>query len=114
MERTRSDQIELAEAILAGAKRRPQCFGSYFTFDGRSCALGAAYEGVHHLPKVVDSVTPRLERLFHCLEYVTRKCPLGCRKTLPLASMIVHLNDDHLWSRESIAQWLEDDARESH
>ena len=30
-----------------------------------------------------------------------------CRKTLSLAAIMVHLNDDHKWSREEIAQWLE-------
>jgi hypothetical protein len=38
-----------------------------------------------------------------------RKCPGGdgCRKTLSLAAIMVHLNDDHKWSREDIAVWLE-------
>ncbi len=106
MSEIRHDQAELAEAILAGARQRPQAFGSYFSSDGRSCALGAAFEGVHHLPRVVGAYRPRLERLFDCLEYISRPCPVGCRKTLPLASMIVHLNDDHLWTREAIADWL--------
>ncbi len=30
----------------------------------------------------------------------------GCGKRLPLAAMIVHLNDDHRLSREQIAEWL--------
>jgi hypothetical protein len=37
---------------------------------------------------------------------MTKKCPQGCSKRLPLASMIVHLNDDHRLSREQIAEWL--------
>jgi hypothetical protein len=101
-----SDQIELAKAILAGAERRPQAFGAYFSSDGRSCALGAAYEGVHLLPEFPGPLHPRLERLFNCLEYVIKRCPEGCRKSLPLAALIVHLNDDHHWSREAIAAWL--------
>lgn len=113
MDIPRFDERELAEAILAGSKRRAQCVGSYFSSDGRSCALGAAFEGIHHLPEVVGALHPRLERLFDCLEYVSRRCPEGCKKTLPLASMIVHLNDDHLWSREAIAEWLSAHA-ESH
>ncbi len=37
-----------------------------------------------------------------------KPCPVeGCRKRLFLAAIIVHLNDDHRWSREQIAQWLE-------
>ncbi len=39
-----------------------------------------------------------------------RRCPAeGCRKTLSLASILVHLNDDHRWTREQIAAWLEDE-----
>ena len=38
-----------------------------------------------------------------------RKCPGGdgCKKTLSLAAIMVHLNDEHRWSREQIATWLE-------
>ena len=32
--------------------------------------------------------------------------PAGLHKRLPLASMIVHLNDDHRLTREQIAEWL--------
>ncbi len=102
------DEQELAHAILAGARLRPQSFGSYFSSDGRSCALGAAYEGIYVLPRDAESILPRrLERFFHCLEHVIRACPEGCHKRLPLAPLIVHLNDDHRWSREQIAAWLE-------
>ena len=45
----RADQIELADAIAEGARRRPnQAFGEYFSTKGGSCALGAAYEGLLH------------------------------------------------------------------
>lgn len=102
-----SDEAELAEAILIGTHRRPvQAFGTYFG-KGSSCALGAAYEGVYLLPRDSTDVMPRrLDRFFHCLENVSRRCPAGCRKQIPVAAMIVHLNDDHRWSRERVARWL--------
>ena len=102
----REDQLELAEAIAAGARQRPQAFGTYFSEDGGSCALGAAYEGAYWLPHEVSSVRPRLDRLFDCLENVRRRCPVGCNKRLPLNSIILHLNDDHHWTREQIVDWL--------
>ncbi|MEX2272346.1 MAG: hypothetical protein WD690_12785, partial [Vicinamibacterales bacterium] len=34
----------------------------------------------------------------------------ACRKRLPLGAMIVHLNDDHGWTREQIAEWLSNGA----
>src|SRR5262245_52858688 len=106
----REDQLELAEAIAAGAKRRPsQAFGEYFSEQGGSCALGAAYEGAYALPRDPEeahSIRPRLDRLFDCLENVRRKCPVGCNKRLPLNAIILHLNDDHHWTREQIVEWL--------
>ena len=103
----REDQLELADAIAEGARRRPhQAFGEYFSDQGGSCALGAAYEGAYSLPDDVHAVRPRLDRLFDCLENVRRKCPSGCNKRLPLNSIILHLNDDHRWTREQIVEWL--------
>jgi hypothetical protein len=115
------DQRELAKAIRLGAARRPQCFGSYFDERGGSCALGAAYDGMYEMPREArepGEVVPRnLERLFHCLEDVVKQCPekaeaaeANCRKRLPLGAMIVHLNDDHGWTREHIAEWLSNGA----
>ena len=96
-----NEQKELAAYIRAGSTRGPQCFGSYFDEKGGSCALGAVYEGVYHLPRDHGKLIPdHLERLFRCLDEVTKKCPQGCSKRLPLAAMIVHLNDDHRWTRE--------------
>ena len=95
----KNEQKELANFIRVGATRGHQCFGS--------CALGAVYEGVYHLPRAHGKLIPdHLERLFRCLDEVTKACPQGCKKRLPLASMIVHLNDDHRMSREQIAEWL--------
>lgn len=103
-----SEQRELAEYIRTGSTRGPQCFGSYFDEKGGSCALGAVYDAVYHLPRDHGKLIPdHLERLFRCLDEVTKRCPHeGCKKRLPLAPMLVHLNDDHIWTRERIADWL--------
>jgi len=112
---TKHDEIELAEAILTGVKRRPtQSFGSYFGPNGGSCALGAAYEGVYLLPvDAHDAMPRRLDRFFECLENVSRRCPAGCKKQIPIGAMIVHLNDDHEWTREQVAAWLRGDPVET-
>ena len=67
--------------------------------------------------KEQGEIVPRhLERLFHCLEDVVKRCPemsaaeQACKKRLPLGAMIVHLNDDHGWTREQIAEWLSNGA----
>jgi hypothetical protein len=105
---THDDEVELAEAILTGASRRPlQSFDAYYGEEGGSCALGAAYEGIYHLPTHVEGRRPdKLYRFFHCLENVSRWCPVGCKKHIPTGAMIVHLNDDHRWTREQIAAWV--------
>jgi hypothetical protein len=102
---------ELAAVIRAGVKRRPeQAFGDYFVGRQASCALGAAYEGIYRLAADMSGRRPTkdLVSFFDCLEGSVRGCPVkGCEKHLLLSAMIVHLNDRHEWSRETIAAWLE-------
>lgn len=107
----RDEATDLAQAIMRGVTRRPvQSFGEYFGDDGGSDALGAAYDGIFRLPRGVSGYHPRVWRLFDFLESAARRCPAGCHKFLPIAALMVHLNDDHEWSREQIADWLLGDA----
>jgi hypothetical protein len=107
-EEIRHDEAELAAAILEGTTHRPdQAFGRYFEGRRASCALGAAYEGIYRLPEQMDGLRPRrLDRFFDCLENTLRSCPVGCKKRLALGAMILHLNDDHHWTRARIAEWV--------
>jgi hypothetical protein len=105
------EAADLAQAIMRGVSRRPvQSFGEYFGEDGGSDALGAAYEGIFLLPRDVRGFHPRVWRLFDFLENSARRCPAGCHKFLPVAALMVHLNDDHHWSREQIADWVRGEA----
>lgn len=107
----RDEADELAQAIMTGVSRRPvQSFGEYFGENGGSDALGAAYEGIFMLPRDVRGFHPRVWRLFDFLESTSRRCPDGCGKHLPIAAQMVHLNDDHQWSRERIAEWVRGEA----
>jgi hypothetical protein len=110
-EREHHGERELASFIRAGAQRRPdQAFGDYFRGQRASCALGAAYEGMYRLPREIAGTHPTkdLDWFFDCLEGTVRRCPVdGCKKRLVLSALIVHINDDHRWSREQIAAWLE-------
>ncbi len=64
-----------------GRTRGHQCFGSYFDERGGSCALGAVYDGVYHLPRDHGKLIPdHLERLFRCLDEVTKRVRPGCCK----------------------------------
>lgn len=107
----REEAVDLAQAIMTGISRRPvQSFGEYFGENGGSDALGAAYEGIFLLPRDVRGYHPRVWRLFDFLESAARRCPGGCHKFLPIAALMVHLNDDHAWSREQIAEWVRGEA----
>jgi hypothetical protein len=115
MESTREhDERELAEFIREGAKKRPdQAFGDYYRGTTASCALGATYEAMYHLPANAEGTRPTrdLDWFFHCLDTV-KPCPVdGCKKRIYLAALIVHLNDDHRWTREAIADWLAQNPR---
>jgi hypothetical protein len=110
--REHHDERELAAFIRDGMKRRPdQAFGDYYSGQTASCALGAAYEAMYRLPDDPTGQRPTrdLDWFFDCLDSV-KACPgEGCRKRLYLAALLVHLNDDHRWTREQIAAWLEDE-----
>src|SRR3954466_15413918 len=72
----RADQIELADAIAEGSRRRPsQAFGEYFSNQGGSWAPGAPSEGAYALPEEAGSICLQLDGLFGCLENVPPRCP---------------------------------------
>jgi hypothetical protein len=108
VQETPREERDLARAIALGVRRRPeQAFGHYFEGRRASCALGAVYDGLYWLSGDPGRVrVQELFELFDCLEGTIRRCPEGCRKRVNLASLIVHLNDDHHWSREQVASWL--------
>lgn len=104
-----------SEAIREGAKLRPQVYHRMTDRSG-TCALGAGYEAVYRSLHGMDC-TP-LEFLYSYLKNAGA-CPVPhCRAAVKthgveadappsIADLIVHLNDDHKWTREAIADWLE-------
>jgi hypothetical protein len=110
--------MQLSEAIEKGAQLRPQAFGAYFTgstrTDACSCAIGAAYEATFKdMPLAHDGVVNDFERLaaHYPLLYDDNKiyCPecAGAEvKQDNLCNILIHLNDDHRWTREEIAGYV--------
>lgn len=82
---------KLSEAIRIGARIRPQVRSRFF-IDGKSCALGAAYEGM-------TGFQPSEEMMYEHVLPV-----LGI--TQCLAESVAHKNDKG-WTREAIADYLE-------
>jgi hypothetical protein len=106
---------KLTDLIRIGAQRRPQCFGAYFSADGGSCALGAAMEALTGTTNVRTGIKA-LRRRFRGLLVLNNllTCPvarheIGGRRQLyiGLSGLVTHFNNDHRWSRERIADWLE-------
>lgn len=92
--------LKLSEAIRLGATLKPQGFGSYFS-GGKSCALGAALDAVGRAEMEEDDIWPEL------LSHIdTVECPV-CARLRDGHRIIPHLNDDHQWTREQIADWVE-------
>lgn len=103
--------MRLSEAIRLGAMLKPQAFGDFSDGTG-TCAWGAANEAIG---KSVDDDYVDDEWMDVC--HADVRCPEcgDCRGTTDkdadgqsrVASLIEHFNDDHLWTRERIADWLE-------
>jgi hypothetical protein len=125
---------ELAEAIRAGAAIRPQatngdCFERRPLIEPgqcASCALGAAYESVvgpvQTWQEVPDwyEVAEEVYEAFPCISEPAPPCPEPTCQGAKVKSfhmswdardyvqnLINHLNDEHGWSREAIASWLD-------
>ena len=91
--------LKLSEAIRIGARIRPQGFFALFE-EGRSCALGAAYEAV-----TAATCDPHdyiaVDQAFGRLLYGTW---LG---RVTLLDTVASMNDRERLTREQIADWLE-------
>ncbi len=112
--------MTLPEAIRLGAKIRPQSVGISW-HDGKSCALAAAYEVTggeflkgagdpdyflikNHLNKVWPGL---MDHPVDLPSAVSRHEVYGDDPTI-LSAAIVELNDHHGWTREQIADWVEE------
>lgn len=97
--------MRLSDAIRLGSMLHPQCFGSMHSYlPGRvyeadaiigSCALGAAEDAGWFL--TLDQRTFTSHHI---------QCP-ACAIYHGRVKVVSHLNDDHRWTREAIADWVE-------
>ena len=93
-------KLTISEAIEIGSKMGPQMFGQLRGPNNASCVVGAIRLAINY-PNLygvsVDATWPYYYKLVK-----TTVCPV-CRKT---SNILVHLNDDHRWSREAIAMFI--------
>jgi len=114
--------MKLSEAIRLGAKLRPQCKSSFFSFESTpkgvsckgSCALGAAYEGYYGTrgdgsPETIsDSLSKRFPVLHRVVdEQLVPDCIKREHGLHLVNNVIASLNDYKGWTREQIADWVE-------
>lgn len=95
--------MKLSTAIRLGAMLKPQGFGKYLE-DEATCALGAALDA-----RGVFGTHFRESELFPIILILSPGCPICDERSYggDVGSTIFHLNDDHLWTRERIADWVE-------
>lgn len=92
--------MRMYEAMRLGAMLGPQLVGVLVNSAGGFCARGAALLGAGENNLYMFPV----ETALRC------DCPAGCFLAVPLRNLgytVVHLNNDHRWTREQIADWLE-------
>ena len=112
--------MKLSEAIREGAKIRPQAFGKFFAEgeeQATSCALGAAMEGAGLVPMPLNFGNAGYDTLrqeWPEIEAQEITCPAGCKNDWrceaggSIEDIIQHLNDTCRWTREQIADWLQE------
>jgi hypothetical protein len=102
--------MRLSEEIRLGAMLGPQAFGRAFIDDFGSCAMGAALiaRGLARVKgrRYESSTGGKVTEIWPWLGKLPSdmKCPVcGCDLNF---GGVVHLNDSHRWSRESIADFV--------
>jgi hypothetical protein len=89
--------MPLSQAIRLGSMLKPQVFGILRNRWG-TCALGAAREAVG----VRTRASVKLP--WGWIEQES-ECP-SCADEMSVDWIITHLNDNHRWTRERIADWV--------
>lgn len=102
-----SAAMKFFQAIRLGAMLKPQGFGRLID-GGATCAMGAALDAcgvlgdVRSNSEVVVAAAARWPCVLQDVE-----CPIDADAHGALVCIVVHLNDDHHWTREQIADWVE-------
>lgn len=101
-----------SDAIRAGAALRPQAFGLLRRREA-TCAIAAGLDAMGDYDLICDREYNFVRRVREPFPYMKERaeCPVaGCeqvpKRLRDMIGVVVHLNDDHRWTREAIADWL--------
>lgn len=104
--------MTLSDAMRLGAAMVPQAFGDSIVRNGETitaaCAWAAISIGIGDARLHPNLIAVRFPELLQPAD-----CPAECGHQgyfggLPtLEELITHLNDDHRWTREQIADWID-------
>jgi hypothetical protein len=100
--------MKLSEAIRLGAMNGPQVFGRLGDLaGGGTCAQGAAVLAIGLMPDALRGINiqARFIEAFPA-SVIPAQCP-KCKENNVAGNLMAHLNNDHLWTREQIADWVE-------
>ncbi len=103
--------MRLSEAMRRGAALSPQGFITLVDRQGRTCALGAALEAIGRLPGPHETEPETFDypAEWTCWwkSILLIRCP-ACSVLIHsgVEQLLGHLNDDHKWTREAIADWV--------
>jgi len=98
--------MKLSEAIRIGSKLSPQAFGELAERRGTilaRCVWGAAVAGA--VSKGIDQQR-HADEVFPIVKHLV-SCPACEHPTTTIHLTMIHLNDKHRWTREAIADWVE-------
>lgn len=98
--------MKLSHAMRLGAMLKPQCYGHLSTRGSRTCAFGAAFDALGILAEV-EETSLVLTAPGRWPWILTEMCHPVTGRTFAALNIIVLLNDQSLWTREEIADWVE-------
>lgn len=111
--------MKYSEAIRLGAMMSPgQAYGELRDSNGNTCARGAAMDAIGILDGWIRgrdiTAFQKMESQFP-IEKAPASCPL-CKGSwaypYDVITAVVHLNNEHKWTRQQIADWVETKERE--
>lgn len=107
--------MRLSEAIRLGSMLKPHGRGGFLIEEG-TCAAGAALDACGELDADTSLSSTKhnqaFKRLFPIINALPATCPVcGLERAILWRwggeFKLAHLNDQHEWTREAIADWIE-------